>query len=109
MNPFSIILLLVARKLVVFSRVMTRVQPASSLLLQVLELDVMDIRIVEERNYTNSEDMSSSTPDELHIQKKHFLFFTDEKIFSVLMEICRTLGTDAVFYIAIYLHNNSFS
>lgn len=65
----------------------------------------MDIRIVEERNYTNSTDMSSSTPDDLHIQKKHFLFFTDEKIFSVLMEICRTLGIDALFRIAIYLHN----
>lgn len=69
----------------------------------------MDIRIVEERSYTNSTEMSSSTLDELRIQKKHFLFFTDEKIFSVLMEICRTLGTDALFYVAFYLHDNSFS
>ncbi|XP_003963042.2 TELO2-interacting protein 1 homolog [Takifugu rubripes] len=76
----------------------------SKALMQVLELDVMDIRIVEERNYTNSTDMSSSTPDELHIQKKHFLFFTDEKIFSVLMEICRTLG----YYGNIYLLTDHF-
>lgn len=75
-----------------------KVQQALFVLLQVLELDVMDIRIVEERSYTTSTEMS--TPDELHIQKKHFLFFTDEKIFSLLMEICRILGTDALFYIA---------
>lgn len=79
---------------------MIKVQQALFVLLQVLELDVMDIRIVEERSYTTSTEISSSTPDELHIQKKHFLFFTDEKIFSLLMEICRTLGTDALFYIA---------
>lgn len=66
--------------------------------LQVLELDVMDIRIVEERSYTTSTELSSSTPDEFHLQRKHFLFFTDEKIFTVLMEICRTLGTDALSY-----------
>lgn len=68
------------------------------LLLQVLELDVMDIRIVEERSYTTSIEISPSTPDEFHIQRKHFLFFTDEKIYSLLMEICRTLGTDALCY-----------
>lgn len=60
----------------------------------------MDIRIVEERSYTTSAEMNSSTPDEVHIQRKHFLFFTDDKIFSLLVEICRTLGTDALFYIA---------
>lgn len=60
----------------------------------------MDIRIVEERSYTTSTEMSPSTPDEFHIQRKHFLFFTDEKIYSLLMEICRTLGTDALCYTA---------
>lgn len=60
----------------------------------------MGIRIVEERSYTASTEMSPSTPDEFHIQRKHFLFFTDEKIYALLMEICRTLGTDALCYAA---------
>lgn len=75
-------------------------QQALFLLLQVLELDVMDIRIVEERSYTTSTKFSPTTPDEFHIQRKHFLFFTDEKIYSLLMEICRTLGTDALCHTA---------
>ncbi|KAK6308150.1 hypothetical protein J4Q44_G00214210 [Coregonus suidteri] len=45
--------------------------------MQVLELDVMDVRIVEKRNSA---------------QRKHFLYFTDERIFSILKEICRMLG-----------------
>lgn len=53
-----------------------------------LELDVMDVRIVEERSYADNMDSYSA-----HRQKKHFLYFTDEKIFCVLMEICRNLGT----------------
>lgn len=70
-------------------------------LMQVLELDVMDVRIVEERSYTDAMGTSSGCHDShmAHRQRKHFLFFTDEKIFSVLMEICRTLG----FYGNIYL------
>lgn len=85
-----------------------KVQQALFLLLQVLEMDVMDIRIVEERSYTTSTEMSPSTPDEFHIQRKHFLFFTDEKIYSLLMEICRTLGTDALCCTA-SICENSFS
>lgn len=70
------------------------------MLSQVLELDVMDVRIVEERSYAASIEMSSSSRESYsaHIQRKHFLYFTDEKIFSVLMEICRTLGICAVKY-----------
>lgn len=65
--------------------------------LQVLELDVMDVRIVEERSYAAME-MSTGSHDSYttHTQRKHFLYFTDEKIFSVLMEICRTLGIIAL-------------
>lgn len=64
------------------------------LLLQVLELDVMDIRIVEERSYAAAIEMGSSTgvTHSAHTQRKNFLYFTDDKIFSVLMEICRALG-----------------
>ncbi|KAG8002893.1 TELO2-interacting protein 1-like protein [Nibea albiflora] len=66
----------------------------SRALMQVLELDVMDVRIVEERSYTPSIETSSGSgySDSAHIQRKHFLYFTDEKILCVLMEICRTLG-----------------
>ncbi|KAM4738192.1 TELO2-interacting protein 1 homolog isoform 2-T2 [Anableps anableps] len=66
----------------------------SKALMQVLELDVTDVRIVEERSYTDPIESSSGSHDShtAHTQRKHFLYFTNEKIFSVLMEICRTLG-----------------
>ncbi|KAM9752988.1 TELO2-interacting protein 1 homolog [Menidia menidia] len=70
----------------------------SKALMQVLELDVMDVRIVEERSYSGTMETNSDSCA-AHIQRKHFLYFTDEKIFSVLMEICRTLG----YYGNIYL------
>ncbi|XP_058500147.1 TELO2-interacting protein 1 homolog [Solea solea] len=78
----------------------------SKALMQVLELDVMDVCIVEERSHSSSIETSSSAPDyyTAHIQRKHFLYFTDEKILSVLMEICRTLG----FYGNIYLLTDHF-
>lgn len=68
--------------------------------LQVLELDVMDVRIVEERSYASTIETTPSSSDShtAHTQRKHFLYFTDEKIFSVLMEICRTLGMNAESY-----------
>nr|XP_046252563.1 TELO2-interacting protein 1 homolog isoform X2 [Scatophagus argus] len=78
----------------------------SKALMQVLELDVMDVRIVEERSYAATIETSSGSCDSYsaHIQRKHFLYFTDEKIFSVLMEICRTLG----YYGNIYLLTDHF-
>ncbi|XP_037627880.1 TELO2-interacting protein 1 homolog isoform X1 [Sebastes umbrosus] len=78
----------------------------SKALMQVLELDVMDVRIVEERSYAATMETSSGSRDSYtaHIQRKHFLYFTDEKIFSVLMEICRTLG----YYGNIYLLTDHF-
>ncbi|XP_040913982.1 TELO2-interacting protein 1 homolog isoform X2 [Toxotes jaculatrix] len=78
----------------------------SKALMQVLELDVMDVCIVEERSYSSPIETSSVSPDSYtaHTQRKHFLYFTDEKIFSVLMEICRTLG----YYGNIYLLTDHF-
>ncbi|KAK2851067.1 hypothetical protein Q5P01_007343 [Channa striata] len=66
----------------------------------------VDVRIVEERAYSSNIDTSSTSQDSFtaHIQRKHFLYFTDEKIFSVLMEICRTLG----YYGNIYLLTDHF-
>lgn len=64
--------------------------------LQVLELDVRDVRIVEERSSAAAMETTSGAvsldPLAGHAQRKHFLYFRDEKIFAVLMEICRTLG-----------------
>ncbi|KAL6120173.1 tti1 [Pungitius sinensis] len=78
----------------------------SKALMQVLELDVMDVRIVEERSHAVTIETSPGSQDSYaaHIQRKHFLYFTDEKIFSALMEICRTLG----YYGNIYLLTDHF-
>ncbi|XP_040008736.1 TELO2-interacting protein 1 homolog isoform X2 [Xiphias gladius] len=78
----------------------------SKALMQVLELDVMDVCIVEERSYRSTIETSSASPDSYtaHTQRKHFLYFTDEKILAVLMEICRTLG----YYGNIYLLTDHF-
>ncbi|XP_029011751.1 TELO2-interacting protein 1 homolog [Betta splendens] len=78
----------------------------SKALMQVLELDLMDVRIVEERSYSSTIEAGSSSHDvsTAHMQRKHFLYFTDDKIFSVLMEICRTLG----YYGSIYLLTDHF-
>ncbi|XP_056129299.1 TELO2-interacting protein 1 homolog [Lampris incognitus] len=68
----------------------------SKALMQVLELNVMDVRIVEERTSASTVERTSESGSHdaymVHGQRKHFLFFTDDKILSVLMEICRTLG-----------------
>ncbi|XP_061128137.1 TELO2-interacting protein 1 homolog [Syngnathus typhle] len=64
----------------------------SKALMQVLELDVTDVHIVEERSHNATIETSSDSNHSTHVRRKHFLFFTDEKIFSVLTEICRTLG-----------------
>uniref|UniRef100_A0A4W4FIH0 TELO2-interacting protein 1 homolog n=1 Tax=Electrophorus electricus TaxID=8005 RepID=A0A4W4FIH0_ELEEL len=63
----------------------------SKALMQVLELDVMDVRIVEERSFAPLADLGPDT-DEAQYQRKCFLYFTDDKIFSALKHICRMLG-----------------
>lgn len=73
----------------------------SKALMQVLELDVVDVRIVEERSHTDTNIESDSN---VHVQRKHFMYFTDDKIFSVLMEICRMLG----YYGNLYLLTDHF-
>ncbi|XP_026056024.1 TELO2-interacting protein 1 homolog isoform X2 [Carassius auratus] len=63
----------------------------SKALMQVMELDVTDVKIVEERTLTSSTDLR---PDlhQIPSQRKYFLYFTDDKIFSALRKICRMLG-----------------
>ncbi|KAK3519173.1 hypothetical protein QTP70_020000 [Hemibagrus guttatus] len=67
-------------------------QRISKALMQVLELDVADVKIVEERKFAPlCADLAPDAP-EVQCQKKYFLYFTDDKIFSALKQVCRMLG-----------------
>ncbi|XP_014109708.1 PREDICTED: TELO2-interacting protein 1 homolog isoform X2 [Pseudopodoces humilis] len=70
---------------------MSHLQRLSKALVQVLELDVTDVKIVEARR--------SGPPGPLQqgvqkgrCQKKYFRFFTEEKVFQLLQQVCRVLG-----------------
>nr|XP_010959048.1 TELO2-interacting protein 1 homolog [Camelus bactrianus]XP_045376908.1 TELO2-interacting protein 1 homolog [Camelus bactrianus] len=78
-------------------------QRLSKALTQVLELDVADIKIVEERRW-NSDHLSASAETLAsqpwsRIQRRYFRFFTDERIFLLLRQVCQLLG----FYGNLYL------
>ncbi|KAJ8016702.1 hypothetical protein DPEC_G00010060 [Dallia pectoralis] len=66
-------------------------QRVTKALMQVLELDVTDVRIVEERSSILTEETEVGH-HRAHALRKHFLYFTDERIFAVVKEICRMLG-----------------
>lgn len=71
-------------------------QRLSKALIQVLELDVADVKIVEERSW-NSDDLSASpkiptTWQGNQVQRRYFRFFTDERVFLLLQKVCRLLG-----------------
>ncbi|KAL0157594.1 hypothetical protein M9458_045670, partial [Cirrhinus mrigala] len=63
----------------------------SKALMQVMELDVTDVKIIEERALTSSTDLRPGL-HQIPSQRKYFLYFTDDKIFSALRKICRMLG-----------------
>ncbi|ELK04175.1 TELO2-interacting protein 1 homolog [Pteropus alecto] len=77
-------------------------QRLSKALIQVLELDVADIKIVEERRW-NSDHLSASpktaAQPRSQIQRRYFRFFTDERVFLLLRQVCQLLG----FYGNLYL------
>ncbi|XP_057559224.1 TELO2-interacting protein 1 homolog isoform X3 [Hippopotamus amphibius kiboko] len=78
-------------------------QRLSKALIQVLELDVADIKIVEERRW-NSEHLSASPETSVtrpwgQMQRRYFRFFTDERVFLLLRQVCQLLG----FYGNLYL------
>lgn len=77
-------------------------QRLSKALIQVLELDVADIKIVEERRW-NSDHLSASPKTAAQpwsqIQRRYFRFFTDERVFLLLRQVCQLLG----FYGNLYL------
>ncbi|XP_075624857.1 TELO2-interacting protein 1 homolog isoform X2 [Balearica regulorum gibbericeps] len=69
----------------------------SKALMQVLELDVTDVKIVEDRRW-GCESMCGPSGSLQHAvpkgrcQKKYFRFFTEEKVFQLLQQVCRVLG-----------------
>ncbi|XP_053429653.1 TELO2-interacting protein 1 homolog isoform X1 [Nycticebus coucang] len=74
----------------------THLQRLSKALIQVLELDVADIKIVEERRW-NDDDLNASPKTSAaqpwnQIQRRYFHFFTDERIFLLLRQVCQLLG-----------------
>nr|XP_004666737.2 TELO2-interacting protein 1 homolog [Jaculus jaculus]XP_045011789.1 TELO2-interacting protein 1 homolog [Jaculus jaculus] len=71
-------------------------QRLSRALIQVLELDVADVKIVEERRW-NSDELNApmkalATRPWTHVQRRHFCLFTDERVFLLLRQICQLLG-----------------
>lgn len=69
----------------------------SKALVQILELDVTDVRIVEERQLTSEaarlqQPTPCSTLDKPATQKKYFKYFNEERVFTLLQQICRVLG-----------------
>ncbi|NWS89514.1 TTI1 protein, partial [Toxostoma redivivum] len=69
----------------------SHLQRLSRALVQVLELDVTDVKIVEARR--------SGPPGPLQqgvqkgrCQKKYFRFFTEERVFQLLQQVCHVLG-----------------
>ncbi|NXF78630.1 TTI1 protein, partial [Sclerurus mexicanus] len=73
----------------------SHLQRLSKALVQVLELDVTDVKIVEERRLGSP----GSLQQRGRCQKKYFRFFTEEKVFQLLQQVCRVLG----YYGNIYL------
>ncbi|KFR02921.1 TELO2-interacting protein 1, partial [Opisthocomus hoazin] len=69
----------------------------SKALMQVLELDVTDVKIVEDRRW-GCESACGPSGSLQHgvlkggCQKKYFRFFTEEKVFRLLQQVCRVLG-----------------
>ncbi|XP_028745080.1 TELO2-interacting protein 1 homolog [Peromyscus leucopus] len=72
------------------------VQRLSRALVQVLELEVTDVKMVEERRW-NSDTLSAS-PEASdarpwnRVQRRYFRCFTDERVFLLLRQICQLLG-----------------
>lgn len=75
-------------------------QRISKALMQVLELDVADVRIVEEKSFAPLSNLAPDAPAAQH-QKKYFLYFTDDKIFLALKQVCRMLGCYGNLYLLV--------
>ncbi|XP_067410048.1 TELO2-interacting protein 1 homolog isoform X2 [Emydura macquarii macquarii] len=73
-------------------------QRLSKALMQVLELDVADVKIVEDRCWSPEGSLGEPAVSLQHGlqkgkgQKKYFRFFIDERIFLLIQQVCRVLG-----------------
>ncbi|KAI1892305.1 hypothetical protein AGOR_G00131970 [Albula goreensis] len=67
-------------------------QRISKAMMQVLELDVSDVRVLEERGSANPVEAGLGRHEMPTQKKKCFLYFRDENISSLLWEICQLLG-----------------
>ncbi|XP_029469352.1 LOW QUALITY PROTEIN: TELO2-interacting protein 1 homolog [Rhinatrema bivittatum] len=65
----------------------------SKALVQILEMDVNDVKVVEER-YWNPDSLTEHTSSwqRDHGQRKYFRFFNKDRIFVLLQQVCRVLG-----------------
>ncbi|NWH68225.1 TTI1 protein, partial [Geococcyx californianus] len=70
---------------------MSHLHRLSKALMQVLELDVTDVKIVEDRRCGPSGSLQRGLLKGRR-QKKYFRFFTEEKVFQLLQQVCRVLG-----------------
>lgn len=71
-------------------------QRLSRALVQVLELEVADVKMVEERRW-NSDSLSATSEASAarpwsRVQRRYFRCFTDERVFLLLRQICQLLG-----------------
>ncbi|NXA03582.1 TTI1 protein, partial [Sapayoa aenigma] len=69
----------------------SHLQRLSKALVQVLELDVTDVKIVEDRRWGPPGSLQQGV-QRGQCQKKYFRFFTEEKVFQLLQQVCRVLG-----------------
>ncbi|KAM4891371.1 TELO2-interacting protein 1 homolog isoform 1-T1 [Sylvia borin] len=69
----------------------SHLQRLSKALVQVLELDVTDVKIVEARRSGPPGPLEQGVQKGRY-QKKYFRFFTEEKVFQLLQQVCRVLG-----------------
>ncbi|XP_030818923.1 TELO2-interacting protein 1 homolog [Camarhynchus parvulus] len=69
----------------------SHLQRLSKALVQVLELDVTDVKIVEARHPGPPGPLQQGV-QKGRCQKKYFRFFTEEKVFQLLQQVCRVLG-----------------
>ncbi|NXN15477.1 TTI1 protein, partial [Indicator maculatus] len=81
----------------------SHLQRLAKALVQVLELDVTDVKIVEERRWG-----CEGPPGPLQQglqggrgQRKHFRFFTEEKVLQLLQQVCRVLGYHGNLYLLV--------
>ncbi|XP_065501461.1 TELO2-interacting protein 1 homolog isoform X2 [Caloenas nicobarica] len=71
---------------------MSHLQRLSKALMQVLELDVTDVKIVEDRGGGSASPCGPVGSLARRSQRKYFRFFTEEKVFQLLQQVCRVLG-----------------